>query len=445
MEAPTTIQVDAGAAKEAAARYLDDAKQSQKSAAIARSSGPALVDPSSEKYTLMPESLRRKYLRLLRAFVCCICSLFSTAAATASARRPTSAPRSRAAPSTTTFARPQTPTKGGTSAAPATPSRTSGSDTPVFYDRMIAWVNKRDMDAEEKRRRLEAHATDGCTFKPFINDLSRHIELEKPVVERLYDTRRQKEEELEALRKMKVEEEVKRTCTFKPAINPSDRQPTPTKSRYREPSPRRTQEVRRSIEDGFDRNAFKPATNVIPPNMTNALQYLSEDPFSRLSKPRPLTPASHAIASPSSENLHPAVSASDSNASVGVKPPSINLDEFYKRQQEFLLQKKAKVEIIAKENAVVARSASPRISAKSRSLMDQLERGDFLQRMENETSRRKEDKSVASENECTFTPRINKNAANLRRRSVKVRVCKHAWKIPAVAQFLMRRNLVKAI
>jgi hypothetical protein len=148
---------------------------------------------------------------------------------------------------------------------------------------MIAWVNKRDMDAEEKRRRLEAHATDGCTFKPFINDLSRHIELEKPVVERLYDTRRQKEEELEALRKMKEEEEVKRTCTFKPAINPSDRQPTPTKSRYREPSPRRNQEIRRSIEDGVDRNAFKPATNVIPPNMTNALQYLSEDTFSRLS------------------------------------------------------------------------------------------------------------------------------------------------------------------
>jgi hypothetical protein len=285
---------------------------------------------------------------------------------------------------------------------------------------MIAWVNKRDMDAEEKRRRLEAHATDGCTFKPFINDLSRHIELEKPVVERLYDTRRQKEEELEALRKMKEEEEVKRTCTFKPAINPSDRQPTPTKSRYREPSPRRNQEIRRSIEDGVDRNAFKPATNVIPPNMTNALQYLSEDTFSRLSKPRPLTPAGHATASPNLENLHPSISASDSNASVGVKPPSINLDDFYKRQQEFLLQKKAKVESIAKENAVVARSASPRISAKSRSMVEHLERGDFLQRMGNESSRRKEDKSGVSESECTFTPRINKNAANLRRRSVKV-------------------------
>jgi hypothetical protein len=289
----------------------------------------------------------------------------------------------------------------------------------VFYERMIAWVNKRDMDAEEKRKRLEAHATDGCTFKPFINDLSRHIELEKPVVERLYDTRRQKEEELEALRKMKEEEEVKRTCTFKPAINPSDRQPTPTKSRYREPSPRRTQEIRRSIEDGVDRKAFKPATNVIPPNMTNALQYLSEDPFSRLSKPRPLTPAGHATASPNLENLHPAIIASDSNASVGVKPLSINLDDFYKRQQEFLQQKKAKVESMAKENAVVARSASPRISAKSRSLVDQLERGDFLQRMENESSRRKEDKAGVSESECTFTPRINKNAANLRRRSVK--------------------------
>ncbi len=291
----------------------------------------------------------------------------------------------------------------------------------MFYERMIAWVNKRDMDAEEKRRRLEAHATDGCTFKPFINDLSRHIELEKPVVERLYDTRRQKEEELEALRKMKEEEEVKRTCTFKPSINPSDRQPTPTKSRYREPSPRRMQEMRRSIEDGLDRKAFKPATNVIPPNMTNALQYLSEDPFSRLSKPRPLTPAGHATVAPNLENLHPAVSASDSNASVGVGvKPSINLDDFYKRQQEFLQQKKAKVESMAKENAVVARSASPRISAKSRSLAEQLERGDFLQRLENETSRRKEEKTGASESECTFTPRINKNAANLRRRSVKV-------------------------
>jgi hypothetical protein len=69
---------------------------------------------------------------------------------------------------------------------------------------------------------------------------------------------------------------------------------------------------------------------------------------------------------------------------------------------------------------VVARSASPRISAKSRSLAEQLERGDFLQRLENETSRRKEEKTGASESECTFTPRINKNAANLRRRSVKV-------------------------
>jgi hypothetical protein len=181
------------------------------------------------------------------------------------------------------------------------------------------------------------------------------------------------------------------------------------------------QEMRRSIEDGLDRKAFKPATNVIPPNMTNALQYLSEDPFSRLSKPRPLTPAGHATVAPNLENLHPAVSASDSNASVGVGvKPSINLDDFYKRQQEFLQQKKAKVESMAKENAVVARSASPRISAKSRSLAEQLERGDFLQRLENETSRRKEEKTGASESECTFTPRINKNAANLRRRSVKV-------------------------
>jgi hypothetical protein len=177
--------------------------------------------------------------------------------------------------------------------------------------------------------------------------------------------------------------------------------------------------------------------------MTNALQYLSEDPFSRLSKPRPLTPAGQANASPNLENLHPAISVTDSNASVGVKPPSINLDEFYKRQQEFLQQKKAKVESMAKENAVVARSASPRISAKSRSLMDQMERGDFLQRMENETSRRKEDKSGASEHECTFTPRINKNAANLRRRSVKVCARKYAFR--NAAQYFMCRNLVKAI
>jgi len=87
-----------------------------------------------------------------------------------------------------------------------------------------------------------------------------------------------------------------------------------------------------------------------------------------------------------------------SNASVGVKPPSINLDDFYKRQQEFLLQKKAKVESIAKENAVVARSASPRISAKSRSMVEHLERGDFLQRMENESSRRKEAASLEFQN-----------------------------------------------
>jgi len=53
-------------------------------------------------------------------------------------------------------------------------------------------------------------------------------------------------------------------------------------------------------------------------------------------------------------------------------------------------------------------------------MVEHLERGDFLQRMGNESSRRKEDKSGVSESECTFTPRINKNAANLRRRSVKV-------------------------
>ncbi len=49
-----------GSAKAAPVRSQDDVKQTQKSPVFARSSGPALVDASSEKYTLMPESLRRK-------------------------------------------------------------------------------------------------------------------------------------------------------------------------------------------------------------------------------------------------------------------------------------------------------------------------------------------------------------------------------------------------
>jgi hypothetical protein len=49
-----------GSAKAVTVRSQDDGKQTQKSPVFARSSGPALVDASSEKYTLMPESLRRK-------------------------------------------------------------------------------------------------------------------------------------------------------------------------------------------------------------------------------------------------------------------------------------------------------------------------------------------------------------------------------------------------
>jgi hypothetical protein len=54
-----------GATKGARFSGQDDVKQSQKSPVFSRGGGPALVDPSSEKYTLMPESLRRKSLYLL--------------------------------------------------------------------------------------------------------------------------------------------------------------------------------------------------------------------------------------------------------------------------------------------------------------------------------------------------------------------------------------------
>ena len=53
----------ANQAKGVVVRSQDDLKQHQKSPVLARSNGPALVDPSSEKYSLMPESLRRKIAR----------------------------------------------------------------------------------------------------------------------------------------------------------------------------------------------------------------------------------------------------------------------------------------------------------------------------------------------------------------------------------------------
>jgi hypothetical protein len=60
-----TTSASAGATKGARFSGQDDVKQSQKSPVFSRGGGPALVDPSSEKYTLMPESLRRKSLHLL--------------------------------------------------------------------------------------------------------------------------------------------------------------------------------------------------------------------------------------------------------------------------------------------------------------------------------------------------------------------------------------------
>jgi len=146
----TAPQAAAASAKAAQIRSQDDTKQSQQSPNFVRGGGPALVDPSSEKYTLMPESLRRKTVFHRSSHVRNLLMSSFTAAAATSARRPTSAPRTRAAPVATASIRPQTPTKGSASAAPPTPSRNASSDTPVFYERMIAWVNKRDMDAEEK-------------------------------------------------------------------------------------------------------------------------------------------------------------------------------------------------------------------------------------------------------------------------------------------------------
>jgi len=60
-----TTSASAGATNGARFSGQDDVKQSQKSPVFSRGGGPALVDPSSEKYTLMPESLRRKSLHLL--------------------------------------------------------------------------------------------------------------------------------------------------------------------------------------------------------------------------------------------------------------------------------------------------------------------------------------------------------------------------------------------
>ena len=132
-----------------------------------------------------------------------------------------------------------------------------------LYERQLAWAKRRDEQMEEERLEIQRERERECTFQPKINsvpetsdyafshrrdssldsgprgDMSADCSARKTVdsrvvSERLYNQGLEHKRHMQEKLRERLQDEMQKLCTFKPAVNPEGRvrDPTPVRSRY---------------------------------------------------------------------------------------------------------------------------------------------------------------------------------------------------------------------
>ena len=253
-----------------------------------------------------------------------------------------------------------------------------------FIERQVNWDTKRSINQELKREQKMKIEEKECTFQPKTNaNVSSGFSQE--TIERLAKCRenvriiRMREEQ----ERRKLEEELL-PCTFHPQINKNS---CISGSKYLADTPKRNL--------NNEEPTFIPKVKGPCKGMKIAKEYVKQDPFERLSRPKEMTQPEPEDDSPKSiKPLTP--NPEYSGISFSTKP-------FFERQALYELMKLEKKEIL--ESMPLPQ---PVINERSKKLVKK----DFYQR--NQEMIEKKSETKPDPNPCSFQPKIT-NMAKMRR------------------------------
>lgn len=333
-------------------------------------------------------------------------------------------------------------------------------DNIPFYHRVSKWQQEKEAEIDRKKQFMNKSEINDCTFHPRINRSSekavREIrgDVREDVADRLFKsnevsfTQRAKFIEDE-LRREKEEEDME--CTFHPHL--VSKRYDNVKSKFDEPL------QRNAVDPHAKELTFTPKVTGIKASMNSAQVYVSTNVVDRLtrgisaskdtdhinnksvinassylgsllhnSNPSSLsysTPSSHHNSSSSSSSRsrpssapreRPSSSGSMSKEELNAKKQSFIT--FLARQQQSVAHKEKKVELYQEKHTP---KFTPKICKKSIELMDANTRGEFLDRVDKDSIKRKDDNALNKSSEmakCTFKPQISEKSTKLRPRSV---------------------------
>ncbi|CAG9311999.1 unnamed protein product [Blepharisma stoltei] len=278
-----------------------------------------------------------------------------------------------------------------------TPKDYSDSLSSNFLHRQIQWDLRRSVEQERLKAQQQQIIKKNCTFQPTTNIISHEI-IESPF-ERL--SRIKENFRLQKLReeqeRMKEEEEL-RGCTFKPEINRTEIQPRYLDANEQRMSPRLKLMLK-------DQCTFAPKVKGVAKGMKSVKEYVKQDPFERLSKPKeieePKEPEEE-INSSSKQSIVSSTGYQEYGDSFSSRP-------FFERQALYELMK------IEKKNYYENMPApAPMICERSKKLVKK----EFYERNNEMIEKKlKTLKNTEKPEGCTFQPKITKKAKLKKNRS----------------------------
>lgn len=245
-------------------------------------------------------------------------------------------------------------------------TRNSTENEAAFFERTTRWKELKEAEYARAREEIHENELSGCTFHPVINTSRTYKSPSTPVVARLYSDSKAKLREWEHEKKRKEDEEVQRTCTFKPQTNV--RPPTPTKTRPPTPTKNKNPALHKEKENS-PKFSFTPTINKVPEQMTTASQYLATNAFERLSRVgthhksntpsgTPLAETPYSPPNPPPLPVKPRPSSAPPGARAAGTPEAPaeqkSFKDFLARQQDHLTKKKYKIEHIVRKEGVTA-------------------------------------------------------------------------------------------
>ena len=330
-----------------------------------------------------------------------------------------------------------------------------------FHDRVMKWQREREVESMRRRELSDNSELVDCTFKPRINKASekamKEIRGESSDVsanERLFKT----QDILQSQRARFVEDQLRmekeseeQECTFKPQLKSNKKKFGFVQSKFDKPTLNRTY-IDESLKSGASECTFTPKVRGVGRSMSAAKLYCRSDVVERLTRPytatpmasddpmqsfdtssfgdRPIMNVSTFMNTLNNSNFQTPGRRRSSSAPRERSNSSgalLNGEDGEKRQQNFREFMNRQIHTAEKKSQHINQlkrsmkpKFTPKLCRKSISLSEQYVKGEFLDRLEKDLSRRNELEnklSVSVDNNCTFTPGINAKSKHLKPRS----------------------------